>query len=147
SFLHLSCMVLSRPVFETVRFDAALRLAAEDVLFFCDCILASRRTLLCDEPGAKRGTGLNIFHSIDNQSPQFLRQQFNTWVALDTLENRFAERPQDIVSITSYKNTARRQALWSQAGRLRRRKAPDLGLLARWAWRDPAILRTAIELG
>lgn len=147
SFLHLSCMVISRPVFETVRFDAALRLAAEDVLFFCDCILASRRTLLCDEPGAKRGMGLNIFHSIDNQSPQFLRQQFNTWVALDTLEARFAERPQDVASIASYKNTARRQALWSQAGRLRRRMAPDLGLLAQWAWRDPAILRTAIELG
>lgn len=147
SFLHLSCMVISRPIFETVRFDAGLRLAAEDVLFFCDCILASKRTLLCDEAGAERGKGLNIFHSIDNQSPEFLRQQFNTWVALDTLEDRFAERPQDIASITSYKNTARRQALWSQAGRLRRRLAPDLRLLAQWAWRDPAILRTAIELG
>ena len=147
SFLHLSCMVIGRKIFETVRFDAALRLAAEDVLFFCDCILASSRTLLCDDPGAKRGMGLNIFHSIDNQSPQFLRQQFNTWVALDRLEGRFSRRPNDVASITSYKNTARRQALWSQVGRVRHKKAPDLGLLAQWAWRDPAILKTAFELG
>ncbi|MBP1852952.1 glycosyltransferase family A protein [Rhizobium halophytocola] len=147
SFLHLSCMVIGRSIFEKVRFDAALRLAAEDVLFFCDCIMAAKRTLLCDAPGAMRGKGINIFHSIDNRSPQFLRQQFNTWVALDTLEGRFARRPNDIASITSYKNTARRQALWSQVGRVRQRQAPDLGLLARWAWRDPAILRTVLQLG
>ncbi len=147
SFLHLSCMVIARPVFETVRFDPSLRLAAEDVLFFVDCILKSKRTLLCDEEGAARGMGLNIFHSIDNQSPQFLRQQFNTWVALDTLEERFRSRPNDVASIASYKNTARRQALWSQAGRVKRRQAPDLGLLARWMVRDPALLRAAFELG
>ncbi len=147
SFLHLSCMVIARNVFETIRFEPSLRLAAEDVLFFCDCILASRRPLLCDEPGAIRGMGLNIFHSIDNRSPQFLRQQFNTWIALDTLEARFARRPQDVASIASYKNTARRQALWSQAGRIRRGQAPDLGMLARWIRRDPALLRTVVELG
>ena len=93
SFLHLSAMVISRPVFETVRFDAALRLAAEDVLFFCDCVLAARRVVLCGEAGAVRGEGLNIFHGVDSDSPEFLRQQFNTWVALDTLEQRFSERP------------------------------------------------------
>jgi succinoglycan biosynthesis protein ExoW len=147
SFLHLTCMVMARPVFETVRFDPALRLAAEDVLFFCDCILKSRRTVLCDESGAARGMGINIFHSIDNRSPQFLRQQFNTWVALDTLEQRFRARPDDVASIASYKNTARRQALWSQAGRVKRRESPDLGLLARWVMRDPGIIRAAFQLG
>ena len=147
SFLHLSCMVIARPVFETVRFEPSLRLAAEDVLFFVDCILKSKRTLLCDEEGAARGMGLNIFHSIDNRSPQFLRQQFNTWVALDTLEERFRSRPRDVASIASYKNTARRQALWSQAGRVKRRQAPDIGLLARWVMRDPALIRAAFELG
>ncbi|CAN7484641.1 glycosyltransferase family 2 protein [Neorhizobium sp. LjRoot104] len=147
SFLHLSCMVIGRPVFETVRFEPSLRLAAEDVLFFVDCILKSKRTLLCDEEGAARGMGLNIFHSIDNRSPQFLRQQFNTWVALDTLEERFRSRPGDVASIASYKDTARRQALWSQAGRVKRRQAPDLGLLARWVIRDPALIRAAFELG
>ncbi|WP_117192110.1 glycosyltransferase [Rhizobium terrae] len=147
SFLHLSCMVMARPVFETIRFEPSLRLAAEDVLFFVDCILKSKRTLLCDEAGAARGMGLNIFHSIDNRSPQFLRQQFNTWVALDTLEERFRSRPGDVASIASYKNTARRQALWSQAGRVKRRQAPDFGLLARWVMRDPGIIRAAFELG
>ncbi|KQR30389.1 MULTISPECIES: glycosyltransferase family 2 protein [unclassified Rhizobium] len=147
SFLHLSCMVIGRPLFEKIRFDPALRLAAEDVLFFCDCILASRRTLLCDDAGAARGMGVNIFHSIDNTSPEFLRQQFNTWVALDTLQSRFSKRPADVASIASYKNTARRQALWSQAGKLKRRKAPELGLLFKWMMRDPAILRAAFELG
>ncbi|MDO1584177.1 glycosyltransferase family A protein [Rhizobium oryzicola] len=147
SFLHLSCMVIGRHIFEKVRFDPSLRLAAEDVLFFCDCILAARRPLLCDDAGAKRGRGINIFHSIDNQSPQFLRQQFNTWVALDTLEQRFARRPADVASIASYKNTARRQALWSQAGLVKRKKMPDLTLLARWALRDPALIRAAFELG
>jgi len=147
SFLHLTCMVMARPVFESVRFDPTLRLAAEDVLFFVDCILKSKRTILCDEPGAARGMGINIFHSIDNESPEFLRQQFNTWVALDTLEQRFQARPGDVASIASYKNTARRQALWSQAGRVKRRQAPDFGLLARWIMRDPALIRAAFELG
>lgn len=68
SFLHLSCMVISRKLFETVRFDPALRLAAEDVLFFCDCVLASGRVILCDAPGAVRGEGINIFHGINNDS-------------------------------------------------------------------------------
>ncbi len=147
SFLHLSCMVIGRPLFEKVRFDPILRLAAEDVLFFCDCIMASKRSLLCDDAGAMRGMGVNIFHSIDNTSPEFLRQQFNTWVALDTLQGRFSKRPADVASIASYKNTARKQALWSQAGKLKQRKAPELGLLFKWMMRDPAILRAALELG
>ncbi len=147
SFLHLSCMVIGRPLFETVRFEPTLRLAAEDVLFFCDCMLKARRTILCDDAGAARGMGLNIFHSIDNRSPQFLKQQFNTWVALDTLEARFKARPGDVASIASYKNTARQQALWSQAGRMKRRQAPDFGLLARWVMRDPAIIGAAFRLG
>ncbi len=146
SFLHLSCMVIGRSLFETIRFDAALRLAAEDVLFFCDCVLSARRVVLCDAAGAERGEGINIFHSIDNDSPEFLQQQFNTFVALETLEGRFSRRPQEIASIRSYQHTARRQALWSQARRLRRRKVPQFRLLARWVWRDPKLLQSALEL-
>ncbi len=147
AFLHLSCMVISRPIFEMVRFDPVLRLAAEDVLFFADCLLKSKRTVLCDTPGAARGMGVNIFHGIDNESPEFLQQQFNTLVALDMLETRFENRPDDVASITSYKNMARHQALWSQAGRLKRRQSPEFGMLARWVIRDPAILGAAMRLG
>lgn len=146
SFLHLSCMVIGRPLFEKVRFAAELRLAAEDVLFFCDCMMAAKRVLLCDEEGALRGEGINIFHSIDNDSPQFVHQQFNTWIALDTLESRFVRRPKDVASIQSYKDTVRRQALWSQARQIKHRKLPQLALLARWAWRDPGILQSAVQL-
>jgi succinoglycan biosynthesis protein ExoW len=146
SFLHLSCMVIGRNLFEAIRFDAKLRLAAEDVLFFCDCVLAADRVVLCDVPGAVRGEGINIFHAIDNDSPQFLKQQFNTWVALDTLEGRFARRSAEAASIRSYKSTARRQALWSQARLVKRRKSPQFNLLAKWVWRDPALLRSAFEL-
>jgi succinoglycan biosynthesis protein ExoW len=147
AFLHLSCMVIARPLFETVRFDPVLRLAAEDVLFFADCMLKSRRSILCDAAGAARGMGVNIFHGIDNRSPQFLKQQFNTWVALDRLETRFRTRPGDVASIASYKNTTRQQALWSQASRVKRREIPDLRLLARWILQDPAILTAAFRLG
>lgn len=146
SFLHLSAMVIARPVFERVRFDAALRLAAEDVLFFCDCVLAARRVVLSGSAGAVRGEGINIFHGVDNDSPQFLRQQFNTWVALDRLESRFAERPAEVASLRSYKQTARQQALWSQARRVRHRKLPQFDMLARWAMRDPRILASVLGL-
>jgi succinoglycan biosynthesis protein ExoW len=146
SFLHLSSMVIGRPLFEKVRFDAALRLAAEDVLFFCDCVLAARRVVLSGEAGAVRGEGLNIFHGVDNDSPQFLRQQFNTWVALDRLETRFAGRPAEAASLRSYKQTARRQALWSQARLVKRRKLPQFDMLARWAMRDPRIITSAFGL-
>ncbi|MDW9472672.1 succinoglycan biosynthesis glycosyltransferase ExoW [Sinorhizobium meliloti] len=146
SFLHMSCMVIGRKLFEKVRFEATLKLAAEDVLFFCDCVLASKRVVLCDAAGAVRGEGLNIFHSIDNDSPQFLKQQFNTWVALDTLEGRYRDRPKAMEAIRSYKHTARRQALWSQARRIKRRKLPQFDLLARWLWRDPRLIGSAAEL-
>ncbi|MDQ0322505.1 succinoglycan biosynthesis protein ExoW [Pararhizobium capsulatum DSM 1112] len=146
SFLHLSCMVIGRKLFQTIRFDPKLRLAAEDVLFFCDCVLSAERVVLCDAAGAVRGEGINIFHGIDNDSPEFLQQQFNTWVALDTLEGRFSKRPAEVASIRSYKTTARRQALWSQARLVKRRKLPQIPLLARWVWRDPVLLKSVFEL-
>lgn len=146
SFLHLSCMVLGENLFRHQRFEAELRLAAEDVLFFYDCIRNAQRSILSDGTGAVRGEGMNIFHSIDNRSPEFLRQQYNTFVALDTLARRFDHKPADIASIEGYRETARRQALWSQAGRLKRRRLPQLGLLAEWAWRDPKLFASAARL-
>ncbi len=94
SFMHLSCMVIGEPLFRKIRFEAALRLAAEDVLFFYDCVRASKRAILCDSLGARRGEGVNIFHGMDSDSPLFLKQQFNTWVALDRLEIAISTRPE-----------------------------------------------------
>ncbi|MDI7862058.1 glycosyltransferase [Rhizobiaceae bacterium n13] len=145
-FLHLSCMVIGRSLFGSIRFEAALRLAAEDVLFFCDCVLAARRVILCGDAGAVRGEGINIFHGIDSDSPQFLKQQFNTWVALDTLEGRFASRPAEVASIRAFKDTARRQALWGQARMVKRRKLPQFDLLLRWIRRDPRLLTSVLQL-
>jgi succinoglycan biosynthesis protein ExoW len=83
---------------------------------------------------------------MDSDSPLFLKQQFNTWVALDHLENRFQHRPEDQASIEAYKQTARNQALWGQARLVRARKAPQMRQLAQWAWRDPKILGNAVKL-
>jgi succinoglycan biosynthesis protein ExoW len=146
AFLHMSCMVIGRPLIETVRFDAALRLAAEDVLFFCDCMLAARKILLCADAGALRGEGVNIFHGVDNASPEFLKQQFITWMALDRLESRFSARPREIATIKAHKSQARKQALWSQVGLLRQRRRPDFALLARWLLQDPRLLQSALQL-
>ncbi|MGV1953495.1 glycosyltransferase family 2 protein [Agrobacterium vitis] len=146
SFLHLSCMVIGRPLFEKIRFEAELRLAAEDVLFFCDCVLAAKRVILCDAAGAERGEGINIFHSIDSSSPAFLQQQLNTWVALDTLERRFSNKPEALSFIQHYKQTARKNALWGQMGMVKRRKLPQFGVLLRWMRRDPAIVQSALAL-
>ncbi len=146
SFLHLSCMVIGEPLFRRIRFEAALRLAAEDVLFFYDCVRNARRTVLCEGIGAVRGEGVNIFHGMGADSPLFLKQQFNTWVALDHLESRFAHRAEDRASIEAYKQTARNQALWGQARLMRARKPPQLRQLAQWAWRDPKFLRSAMRL-
>ncbi|TCL70324.1 glycosyltransferase family 2 protein [Rhizobium sp. BK251] len=145
-FLHLSSMAIGRGLFEKIRFEAELRLAAEDMLFFCDCLMAAKRVLVCGEQGASRGMGVNIFHGIDNDSPQFLKQQFTTWAALNLLESKFSHRPDDVASIRDYKNTVRRTALWSQARQIKHRKMPQLGLLARWAWRDPGLLKSAAQL-
>ena len=71
--------------------------------------------MLCESVGAVRGEGINIFHGMDSDSPLFLKQQFNTWVALDQLESRFPHGPEDRASIEAYKQTARNQALWGQA--------------------------------
>lgn len=146
SFLHLSCMVIGRPLLEKIRFEAELRLAAEDVLFFCDCVLAAKRVILCDAAGAERGEGINIFHSIDSGSPTFLQQQLNTWVALDTLERRFVNRPEALTYIQHYKQTARNNALWGQMGRVKRRQVPQFNVLFRWFRRDPGIVQSAFAL-
>ncbi|MBB4010590.1 glycosyltransferase family 2 protein [Allorhizobium taibaishanense] len=146
SFLHLSCMVIGRPLFEKIRFEAELRLAAEDVLFFCDCVLAAKRVILCDAAGAERGEGINIFHSIDSSSPTFLQQQLNTWVALNTLERRFVNRPEALAYIQQYKQTARNNALWCQMGRVKRRQVPQFNVLFRWFRRDPGIVQSALAL-
>ncbi|HEV2506510.1 MAG TPA: glycosyltransferase family 2 protein [Mesorhizobium sp.] len=146
SFMHLSCMVIGEALFRKVRFDASLRLAAEDVLFFYDCVRSARRTVLSEGFGAVRGEGINIFHGLDSDSPQFLKQQFNTWVALDQLENRFQHVAEDRASIESYKQTARNQALWGQARLVKARKAPQFRQLAAWAWRDPKLLQSAVNL-
>jgi succinoglycan biosynthesis protein ExoW len=146
SFLHLSCMVIGKELFREIRFEAALRLAAEDVLFFYDCARKARRSVLCEAIGAVRGEGINIFHGMGSDSPLFLKQQFNTWIALDHLESRFAHRAEDRASIEAYKQTARNQALWGQARLVRAHKPPQLRQLAQWAWRDPKLLRSAVDL-
>ena len=146
SFMHLSCMVIGASLFRSVRFEASLRLAAEDVLFFYECVRKARRSILSDTSGAVRGEGLNIFHGVDNTSPQFLKQQFNTWAALDRLERQFEHAPKDRASIQNYKQTARRQALWGQARLIRERRSPQLGELAKWAWRDPKIMASVVDL-
>lgn len=146
AFLHMSCMVIGRPLIDKVRFDAALRLAAEDVLFFCDCMLAAKQVLLCADAGALRGEGINIFHGVDNTSPEYLKQQFITWMALDRLESRFASRPRETATIREYKSRARKQALWGQVGGLKRRQWPDFGLLARWLVQDPRLIQSAFQL-
>lgn len=147
SFLHISSMVIGRNLFRTVRFDATLTFAAEDVLFFCDCARAAKRVILCDAAGAIRGKGVNIFHSVDNASPQFLQQQFNTWLALDTLEGLYRQSPNAIAAIRSHKQRVRRQALWSQMGRIKRKKLPQFRHVARWLCRDPLLLGSVVELG
>jgi len=146
SFLHLSSMVIGANLIRNVRFEASLRLAAEDVLFFYDCVRNAARTILSEKIGAVRGEGINIFHGMDSDSPLFLKQQFNTWVALDHLESRIPHRAADRASIESYKQTARNQALWGQARLVKARRAPQLKQLAQWAWRDPKILRSAVRL-
>jgi succinoglycan biosynthesis protein ExoW len=146
SFLHLSCMVIGAPLFRSVRFEASLRLAAEDVLFFHECIRAAQRTVLSEETGARRGEGVNIFHGLDSDSPEFLGQQFNTWAALDRLGRGFEHGPEDQASIEAYKQTARNQALWGQANLVRRRRAPQFRGLAHWLWRDPRIVASAFDL-
>jgi succinoglycan biosynthesis protein ExoW len=108
--------------------------------------MAAPRVVLGAEAGAVRGEGVNIFHGVDNDSPQFLRQQFNTWLALDRLETRFTGRPAEVASLRAYKQTARRQALWGQARRVRRRKLPQFDMLARWALRDPRLITSAVAL-
>lgn len=146
SFMHLSAMVIGMRLFRITRFEASLRLAAEDVLFFYECVRNSGRTILSDAIGATRGEGINIFHGVDSDSPLFLKQQFNTWAALDRLGTRFSHGPGDRASIEAYKQTARQQALWGQARLVRNRRSPQFRQLAHWAWRDPRIVTSAMQL-
>ena len=146
SYLHLSCMVMTPLVFRTVRFDPELRLAAEDILFMNESVSMARRTLLSAHAGAVRGEGANIFHGITNTAPSYLAQQFNTVRALRLLSQRATADDAGSAALAERSERARREALWGQVARSRRGKAPQLGLLARWARTDPAIVRSAVRL-
>jgi succinoglycan biosynthesis protein ExoW len=145
-FLHLSTMVIGRALAAKVQFEAQLRLAAEDVLFFSDCVLAAKRVTLCGAEGAQRGEGMNIFHSIDAKSPVYLKQQFDMCLAQNILVEKFAKRSSLLAAIRESKETVRRHALWSQVGRIKRGQMPQIGLLARWVLKDPRLLLTLIFL-
>ncbi|KHJ53349.1 hypothetical protein LA66_18280 [Aureimonas altamirensis] len=146
SYLHLSCMVMTPLVFRTVRFDPELRLAAEDILFMNESVSMARRTILSGHAGALRGEGANIFHGITNTAPSYLAQQYNTVRALKLLSRRATADDAGSAALAERSERARREALWGQVARSRRGKAPQLGLLARWARTDPAILRSAARL-
>ncbi|BCH57189.1 glycosyltransferase family 2 protein [Agrobacterium vitis] len=145
-FLHLSTMVIGRSLAAKVQFEAHLRLAAEDVLFFSDCVLAAKRVALCGADGAQRGEGMNIFHSIDASSPVYLKQQFDMCLAQNILVEKFAKRSALLTAIRDSKETVRRHALWSQVGRIKRGQMPQLGLLAQWVVKDPKLLLTLVSL-
>ncbi|WP_083507889.1 glycosyltransferase family 2 protein [Aureimonas frigidaquae] len=147
SYLHLSAMVIARPLFEGLRFAPDLRLAAEDILFFHDAFRAAHRAILSAAPAAGRGEGANIFHGVDNQAPDYLRQQFITLSALQRLAARPGLNASGAQALERRQERARREALWGQAARLRRGKAPQWKLLGQWARRDPRILRALAGLG
>lgn len=146
AFLHLSCLVMTRKLAATLRFDASLRLAAEDVLFFCDCSLATKRILLSAATGASRGKGVNIFHGVTSDDRCFIAQQFSTLLALSRLETRLAGRDDLARSLREHKHRVRQLALWSFMRRLRAGKLSAFMPILRWLTKDPALLVSAFGL-
>jgi succinoglycan biosynthesis protein ExoW len=147
SYLHLSAMVVARPLFETLRFAPDLRLAAEDILFFHDAFRTANRAILSTAPAAGRGEGANIFHGLDNQAPNYLRQQFITLRALQRLAERPGLNTMGAEALALRQERARREALWGQAARLRHGKSPQWRLLSDWARTDPRFLRSLAGIG
>ena len=146
SFMHLSCMALSPALYTTVRFEPALRLAAEDVVFFHDCVRLASQTLVSPEPGAVRGHGDNLFHGVDNTADKFLAQQKCVWRAFRMIDQRadLTEEGRDILK--RRRRRARRLALWGQMARLKGGQGLQIGSLIKWAKDDPGILATAAGL-
>jgi len=146
SFMHLSSMVLAAPLAARVRFEPALRLAAEDVLFFSDAVRQSARTLVCTAPGAVRGHGDNLFHGVDNTADRFLSQQLCVWSAFDMLKRRGPLSAEASELMRRRQRQARFQALWGQMARRRAGKPVQLSGLARWTARDPGLIGAAASL-
>lgn len=145
-FVHLSCLVLTRALADTVRFDESLRLAAEDVLFLFDCSLGKTRTLLATAGGAVRGRGVNIFHSVTGSDRNFISQQYATLRSLVAIGKRVADRRDLVSAVEAHKGRARRQAIWASTAQIRSGNVKAVAVLARWVFSDPAIVSTAARL-
>ncbi|MDR7145318.1 glycosyltransferase family 2 protein [Rhizobium sp. BE258] len=146
SYLHVSCMVIAGATAKTVRFVPALRHAAEDVLFFADCALVSGCVLLDPRIAARRGDGVNIFHSVTSHDPAFAAQQFSTFLALKILGGRLDDRKPIHLALSRRKEQARQLMLWGILRQIKSGRLAGLAILAKWFGCDPAISRTALRL-
>ncbi|MEM7767263.1 MAG: glycosyltransferase [Pseudomonadota bacterium] len=146
SFMHLSSMVMAPALAASVRFEPALRLAAEDVLFFADAVRLASRTLVSTAPGAVRGHGDNLFHGVDNTADKFLSQQFCVWSAFRMLRHRAPLSAEATSLLRRRQGKARKQALWGQMARRRAGKPVQLGGLAGWSIQDPGLLGAVVAL-
>ncbi len=146
SFMHLSSMVMAAPLAAKVRFEPALRLAAEDVVFFADAVRLAARTLISSAPGAVRGRGDNLFHGVDNTADTFLAQQLCVWSAFGLLRARGAPSAESRRVLARRQQRARYQALWGQMARRRAGKPLQLAGLMGWSLRDPGLIAAAAAL-
>ncbi|MBB34248.1 MAG: succinoglycan biosynthesis protein exow [Hirschia sp.] len=139
SFMHLSCLALSRKLYGTVRFQKELRLAGEDVLFFHDCLTASSNTILCTEPGAVRGMGANLFHGVSSIEDIFIHQQACVLRMFDLMSRRTGASEALRSVLARRKQDTRLEVMWGQRDRLKAGRSLQVSTLTSLVLQDPAL--------
>lgn len=145
-FFHMSSFAAARPVFETVRFDENFRIACEDLLFFFGCAQTARKVVVCEEVGANRGRGDNLYHGTQFGSVKAFRQLYYSILATQRLRRYGHYSGEDYKKIDVWQQETREHAVRNALSGFIRGRFGIAPVFLKWIVKDPIFLWTAVRM-
>ncbi|MGH6760737.1 MAG: glycosyltransferase family 2 protein [Phyllobacterium sp.] len=145
-FFHMSSFAAARPIFETARFDEDFRIACEDLLFFFSCAQTARKVVVCEEVGANRGRGDNLYHGTKFGSVKAFRQLYYSILATQRLRKQGNYSGDDYKKIDAWQQETREHAVRNALSGIIRGRFRILPVFFKWVIKDPIFLWTTVEM-
>lgn len=137
--MHLSVTVLTAELARDVRFDPAFPYA-DDFDFFHKCARRGGIWVIDDRPGARRGTGDNLWHGVGPADIRYSREKLFSARILARLEREPDLDAQSRTALRARRQLYRSQFYWAQRDRMRAGHGPDLALWRRFLASDPRLV-------
>ncbi len=141
--MHLSVTVLTTELARRVRFDPAFSYA-DDFDFFHKCARQGGTWFIDDRPGARRGTGDNLWHGVGPADMRYSMEKLFSARILARLERDPDLDPGSRSELQARRMLYRSQFYWAQRDRMRAGAGPDLALWRRFLASDPRLASFAL---